>query len=142
MSKTKEVTSLLFSSEMSRDTYDRFAGKWNEFSRSKNYSHEVPPIELNLRKHGEVKCIFNFTPQIDGAAPIENCLSDFLESHSEFIIDVLSIAGASHAFELSALVNVDAELAAFELVSPRIPASLAALPNFRFGYWVWHSPAS
>jgi hypothetical protein len=133
----KVVTSLLLYSMIPSDALDAYLSRCADVTNGKQYGHEVPPITQNQRGTNDIKCTFDFTEQLRTDLGYHAALTDFMETHEQFICDVLSIDDRVR-WALSALLNVDESLAVFEVKSPRLPKAINAFRTFEFDYFVWH----
>jgi hypothetical protein len=132
----KEINSLLLYSAGKPDISAPHIARLERALPLKRYSHAIPALAKEEFSDGEIKWMFDFSDQLsDGAYDV--ALSKFLESHRQFILDVLSI-DRDVIYYLSAQLSVDGGLAVFEIKPPRIPDDLNALPSFQFSYSVWH----
>lgn len=137
----KVVTSLLLYSVMSRQTYHSFKSRCDDIICSGRYSHEIPPRVETAAKYDNVKCSFDFSDQLSLGLIYYDAISEFLETHEQFICDVLSVDARIPVY-LSALLTVDQNLAMFEVKSPKIPRAINAFCTFEFDYSVWHTLSS
>jgi hypothetical protein len=134
--RRKSITSLLLTSFVPQRDYDTLLAHYNRLS-SNGYSHSIPDIEAIETNQIEVKCVLDFSPEIDSISEYDEFLSQFLISRGRFIHDLVS-SNDELRFDLSAMLVVHEELAVFELKMPRMPESLNAAKNFQFCYTVWH----
>jgi len=122
---------------MRRETYDKFILRCDEAIAQASYSHMVPQLEVKEVDDSSLKCMFSFGDQIDRDLSYDVALSEFFGSHEQFLNDMLSISSDVY-FQLSVLINVDADLEVFDLKIPRIPYSIVSFKTFEFEYWIWH----
>lgn len=139
MEKKKAITSLLFSSVMTRDRYESFVLACDDLVGSGKHSHVVPQLDVKEVDAAFVKCTFNFSGALISDVSYDAALEDFFRVHEKFLFDMLSICGDC-IFQLSALINIDEDLEVFGLTCPRIPSSVASFRTFEFEYWIWHLP--
>jgi hypothetical protein len=105
--------------------------------RGKEYGHEIPEVKQSEIGTNDIKCIFDFTEQLRTDVTYHAALTHFMETHEQFICDILSIDDDVRYY-LSALLSIDESLAVFEVKSPRIPEAINAFRTFEFDYSVWH----
>jgi hypothetical protein len=133
----KAVTSLLLYSIISKKDCDLYLVRCEKLIRSQQYGHGVPPLVRQLIGESDVKCSFDFTSQLRDDLSYHAALSEFLKTHDQFICNLLSL-DSSLPLYLSALLNVDQNLAVFEVKIPRIPDAINSFHTFEFDYSVWH----
>jgi hypothetical protein len=134
--RRKSVTSLLLTSFVPQEDYNNFLSHYDRLSKNE-YPHSIPDIQVIETNQHEVKCVLDFSHEIDSALEYYEFLSQFMISHQCFIHDLLS-SNNELRFDLSAAIVVQQDLAVFELKVPRIPEHLNTSKNFEFDYCVWH----
>jgi hypothetical protein len=135
---SKTINSLLFFTILPKRESNHFSLRCNETIKKTKYKYDVPDMELVELKNGAVKCIFDFTEHLNSSEVYHLAISNFVHSYEQVIRDILS-AGGNTSFQLTALLNVDENLTAFEVKIPKIPVSILSFPGFSFDYWIWHS---
>jgi hypothetical protein len=132
----KEITSLLFYSVGSPDISLPHIVRLKQELARKRFNHALPELAEHEFPDKQIKWMFDFSDQLD-AEPYDDALSTFLESHEQFILDVLSV-DPGVTYYLSAQLSIDGRLAAFEIKVPRIPNKINSTRSFQFSYFVWH----
>ena len=136
----KNVTSLLLNFFVPQDKCDDFVSTYLRIRKSHSQL-EFPDMEMVELTVHEVKCVLDFSSEIDSAVDYDISVQKFVGGYVGFLRDMLDV---DHGIpcDLSALINIDESLAAFELKSPKIPNSINAYNNFTFDYFVWHLAAA
>jgi hypothetical protein len=133
----KAVTSLLLYVVIPKQACDAYLSRCDDAIYSNPYSHEIPQRTQREIGANEIKYSFDFTAHLRTDLSYYEAVSQFIETHDQFICNLLSANGSIPLY-LSALLSVDQSLAVFEVKSPRIPESINAFRTFQFDYFVWH----
>lgn len=133
----KNVTSLLLFSLINERLCTAYLVRSDKIIHAKSYDHEIPSRVQKKVGDDNIKCSFDFTEQLRTDLVYHEAVTHFMETHNQFICDLLS-ADRHTPLYLSALLNVNSNLAVFEVRSPRIPDSINMFRTFQFDYSVWH----
>jgi hypothetical protein len=133
---TIDISSLLFYAIAESSPAQEHMALLKQALARGQYMHGVPALTQYDFEDGDIKWTFDFTDSLAGGS-YHDALSKFIETHEQFILDVLAVDPAIK-YELSAQLSVDASIGAFQIDIPRIPPRIAVNPSFRFGYFVWH----
>jgi hypothetical protein len=139
--QSKVVTSLLLYSVIPKQACDTYFSRCEDVIYGSPYSHDIPEITQREIGANEIKFTFDFTDHLRTDLLYYEAVSQFMETHDQFICNLLSANGSTPLY-LSALLSVDQSLAVFEVKSPRIPESINPFRTFQFDYLVWHPLAS
>jgi hypothetical protein len=105
------------------------------------HGHYVPPAEVVEKPNKNSRLMFDFSGEVDTHIEYSEALSLFMESHKNFIEELLSL-DQGLLLELSVQLEIDESLAVFDIKCPRIPRDLNEGHRFSFTYSVWHIAAN
>jgi len=135
--QTKRINSLLLYAFIDPGQSDVFQGRYQTLKN--RLGSEVPDLTFLPMKDGTVKTLFDLSSSLDDGTKYHHAICSAVAQDEDFVVSLL-LSNEGATFYLSALIEVNADIVAFELKSPRFSARIAALSNLEFDYWVWHTP--
>lgn len=133
----KSVNSLLLTANLPSDTWDRLRPRVFDIMEGAGFSQESLELSETRNLDATTCCRFDLLDDLPLDLPYDLALDSLLSAYEPVLCDLMAVDPGTD-WTLSALLGVHG-FVAFTVASPRVPASLSALANFRFEYFIFHS---